>query len=242
MRNVASERTSPICIIFPAHNEARNIERVLRAYTHYFTHPKSRFRVVVNASTDATFALARKLSRSDNRICVTDTPDAIGKGGAILHGMAESSSELFVGFVDADGSVSPKEFAKLVHALMENADTGIAIASRWVPGAKFEVKQTFSRQLLSRLFNVCIRRYYGLPYLDTQCGAKLWRMSAHQKLAPLLRETSFTFDIELLWRAQQLGIRVVEVPIHWRDIPGSSVRPLKIALPMLRSLRRIRHS
>lgn len=239
-----TDNLSKLYLILPAYNEEKNIARVLSDYTHFFLHPECRFHVVINNSTDKTNQIAWALAKEDSRILVTTIPESIGKGGAVKQGFDSSvtSSADYIGFSDSDGAVAASECAKLVQKLNHQPSLGLVIGSRWMTGAAITKRQSLSRQLLSRLFNFVIRSLFHLPYHDTQCGLKLFRRDALAKIAPYLQETSFAFDVELLWLSQRFAIQTREVPIVWHNSAQSSVRPLQISWSLVTALWRIRFS
>src|SRR6266700_511623 len=120
-------RDAKVYFILPAHNEEKNIARVLTDYSGFFTHPETRFQVVINNSWDATCHEARRIAQTDQRIIISNIPEAIGKGGAILSGFRAFASSLpYVGFIDGDGSIVPDETAKSIAALAQDHRLGAA--------------------------------------------------------------------------------------------------------------------
>ena len=65
---------------------------------------------------------------------------------------------------------------------------------------------------------------FGLPFTDTQCGAKVVRRAVVDQALPLLSSRDFLFDVDLLVTAERLGFRIVEVPTVWLDRDGSHVK------------------
>lgn len=203
-------------IVIPAYNEEERIGGVLEALAGFDGRV-----IVVADGTDRTASLVRSFGDAHPEIALSclEFPGRLGKGGGIMAGFRAAETPL-VGFMDADGSTSPGEMARLF-SYLDGADG--AIASRWAPGAVVPVRQGPVRRLQSRAFNLLIRLLFALPYTDTQCGAKVFRREA---LLPVLDEmvlTGFEFDVELLWRLARCGARVVEVPTVWYDQGGSKV-------------------
>jgi hypothetical protein len=75
-----------------------------------------------------------------------------------------------------------------------------------------------------------------LPVLDSQCGFKMLRRAAGLRLFALCREPGYLFDLELLAWAQRLGYRLADVPVAWREVPGSKVRLLADGWNMVRGV------
>jgi len=177
--------------------------------------------IVVADGTDRTTAMVESYAADHPglRLSCLTFPRRLGKGGGILAGFRAAETP-FVGFMDADGSTSPDEMFRLFSCL---ADADGAIASRWCRGAVVPVRQGPLRRLQSRAFNLLIRLLFGLPYADTQCGAKAFRAETLRPVLDEMQLSGFEFDVELLWRLQRRGGRIVEVPSVWCDRGGSKV-------------------
>lgn len=230
--------TEPLTIVLPAHNEAHRIEPTLRAYRGAFA--DCELIVVVNGSTDDTAAVAKRLGAELPGVTVLEIPTAIGKGGAVKAGFGLARGT-WVGFVDADLATAPAEFAKVVKAA-RGADG--AVASRWVKGARV-VGRTPLRSLFSRTFAALVRLLFGLPFRDTQCGAKVFHRRYLAAYLAASQVNDMAFDVELLWALHRAGARIVEVPTVWVAQPGSASLGspwgfFRNGLRMLRSLWRVR--
>ena len=123
-----------------------------------------------------------------------------------------------------------EEHARLAMAIARGAD--VAIGSRIAPDPVIRRARDWRRQLAGRLFAAAARRMLDIAVLDTQCGFKMFRAPAGRRLFADLREVRYLFDLELLVLARRFGMRVVEVPIEWREVPGGH-------LHMFRELPRI---
>jgi glycosyltransferase involved in cell wall biosynthesis len=231
---------SSFYLILPAYNEERNIRSVLSTFCQAFQNPNLRFHVVVNNSKDRTYENALAAAAIDDRIIVSNIPERIGKGGAILYGFKQAKGCPYIGFIDADGSIIPEAVERLIGAFQSHPSLDMAISSRWMRGAAMSRKQPLLRQLSSRSFNLFSRLLFGFTYHDTQCGAKMMRAEAWEKIADNVLEVSFAFDIDLLWQAKKKGLSVAEIPIPWHDTPGSSVNIMQSAWPIVVALFGIR--
>jgi glycosyltransferase involved in cell wall biosynthesis len=158
-----------------------------------------------------------------------------GKGAAVKAGVAVASGEFLV-FMDADLSADLADLPELVGAL-DRAD--IALGSRSVAGSRAVYDSTL-RRAQSKLFNGLACALTNVVASDTQCGFKAFRADAAKVLFHLCQTGRFAFDVELLALAQLLGYRIVEVPVGWVEESGSSVRPLRDPVLMLRDLMGIR--
>jgi dolichyl-phosphate beta-glucosyltransferase len=93
---------------------------------------------------------------------------------------------------------------------------------------------------MGRAFNGMVRLLAVKGFSDTQCGFKCFEAQAAETLFPLQRAQGFGFDVEVLFLAQRLGMRIKEVPIDWYYHEGSKVKPLRDSFLMLKDLLSVR--
>lgn len=207
-------------VIVPAHNEEHRIDRMLTAFRSRLEDPATRFFVAMDHCTDRTEEVVRRHSKVDDRVEAISYPK-LGKGGVIMETLRLCDGEL-IAFVDADCATPPVELLRLSEAA-RHAD--VAIATRWHPASVLPSPRPLSRRIESRVFASMVRTVFGLPYADTQCGAKVMRRHAAHAIVPLLSSRDFLFDVDLLITARSLGLDVVEVPTVWVDQAGSRIQP-----------------
>ena len=203
-------------IIVPAYNEEKRIDGFLENLDGF-----SGRLIFVCDGTDSTDSIIQTFSEnySDYNITCLRYTERLGKGGGILEGLREADTP-YCGFLDADGSASIIEMRRLFSAL-ESADC--AIGSRWLKDSDIVVGQGLGRKIQSRMFNLVVKLLFGLPFRDTQCGAKAFRKEALDTVLPQIKSTGFEFDVEILWRLHNSGYRITEVPITWEDRESSHV-------------------
>jgi dolichol-phosphate mannosyltransferase len=221
-------------IVIPAHNEEARIGRMLAAYRHAFADRDVRFLVAMDDCRDRTAQVVAGHRDDDERVECIAYPK-LGKGGVIAESFRRADGDL-VAFVDADGATPPHELLRLAGAA-ERADG--AIASRRHPAAVLPARRPLSRQVTSAGFSFAVRRLIGLPYADTQCGAKVLRREVVDAVLPHLQVHDLLFDVDLLAAARECGFRIVEVPTIWIDQDGSRVRPVADTRRMGGSLLRL---
>jgi glycosyltransferase involved in cell wall biosynthesis len=206
-------------IVIPAHNEEARIGPMLAAYRSRCADPEVRFLAALDWCTDGTADIVAAHAEDDPRVRMFHYPK-LGKGGVIMETFRHCDADL-VGFVDADCATPPPELLRLVDAI---GDADGAIATRRHPAAVLPVRRPLSRGVASAGFAFGIRRLFGLPYDDTQCGAKVFRRRAVERMLPLLSARDFLFDVDLLVVARHLNLSVVSVPTIWIDREGSRMR------------------
>ena len=239
-------RPTFLSVVIPAYNEAGRIRDSLRQAAAWLSVPgrldgPAEIVVVDDGSTDATATLveqeAASLPAGGSAVRLLRNGANRGKGYSIKHGVLLATGE-FVLLSDADFSTPIEELPRLMEPVRrEGCD--IAIGSRGLVESRVEVRQPIWRETMGRIFNRIVRAATRLPYRDTQCGFKLMRRQAVLPLFRAARIERFAYDVEILYLARLAGIAVREVPVTWRDVPGSKVHPVRDALLMLRDVGRI---
>ena len=208
-----------IDIVIPAFNEESRIDRTLRAYRSSVADPGARFLVALDSCTDGTADIVRSHAEVDARVELHEYPK-LGKGGVIMESFRRCDADM-VGFVDADCATPPAEFLRLAEMA---GDADGAIASRAHPSSVLPAHRPRARRIASWAFARLTRRLFGLPFADTQCGAKVVRRHVIESVLPLLSSRDFLFDVDLLVTADRLGYRIIEVPTVWLDQQGSHLQ------------------
>ena len=195
-----------------------------------------RLLIVDDGSTDATAAIASARAAEDSRVRVLRAVGGSGKGAAVRTGMLAASSP-FALLTDVDLATPLAELAKLAEAVASGA--AIAIGSRALPDSDIRVHQPRYRELAGKTFKLAVRVATGLPFHDTQCGFKLFRLGATRPLFERQRTNGFAFDVELLLEATALGLPVEEVPVRWSNDAQTKVRFGSASIGMALELARI---
>ncbi len=139
-------------------------------------------------------------------------------------------------FMDADMAIDPRAIPQLLDVLRTS---DVAIGSRALPDSM--VDGTYAmRAVMGRLFNWLVTAGTGLGLHDTQCGFKAFRTPVAWLLFHLVPIDRFAFDVDVLVKARRLGLRVAEVPVHWKHVPGSTIHPLHDPISMLGDVYRSR--
>ncbi len=219
-----------ISVVIPAYNEEARIPPTLdrvAAYFGEFGRP-TEVLVVNDGSTDRTADVVRSigegLATERVQFRLLDNPGNQGKGYSVRHGMLDARGEWAL-FSDADLSAPIEELPKLLDAAERPGFDG-AIGSRAVDRSLVGVHQSFFREFAGRTFNLGVRSIAGLPFKDTQCGFKLFRREASQAIFKRQQMTRFGFDVEILYIAKKLGLRIAEVGVRWDDVEGTKVSML----------------
>jgi dolichyl-phosphate beta-glucosyltransferase len=233
-----------LSVVIPAYNEQARIADTLlsvKAFLQQWPH-RSEVIVVDDGSRDLTLEVVKTIDISGQILheqettrITTDVTNR-GKGEAVRRGLllAKGTNVLFS---DADLSTPIEEVEKLLVALEAGAD--IAIGSRRLPTSEVD-PQPAHRRLMGWVFSTLVRTLAVPGVQDSQCGFKCYRRAAAQQVAKLQKMPGFSFDVEHLFLARRLGLRVTEIGVRWKDAPGTKVKPIRDSWRMLRDLFRIR--
>jgi len=228
-----------LSIIIPAHNEAERLPASLKALNSYISSLPFETEVIIveNNSSDATAEIVREWTKTMPQLRLISLLQP-GKGNAIRTGMLAAQGK-YRFMTDADFSMPVAEIGKFLPD--GNAISPVAIASREAPGSK-RIGEPFHRHLIGRVYNVLVRLLVLPGLQDTQCGFKCFSAEAAQAIFPLQRLEGWSFDVEVLTIARQVGFEITEIPITWHYRPGSRMRLLQDSLQMAKDLLTIRQN
>ena len=149
----------------------------------------------------------------------------MGKGGAVKKGLLMAQYR-YVGFVDADGSLAPEDFKKLLQQIQDNF---CVISSRYLKDSKWINKEPLFNRFASRGFNIIVNLVLHLTVKDTQCGAKFFKFDIIKKIIPHIQVSNRTFDVDILYHIKRLGCSIKEIPVTWNHSKDSRM-PIKGAI------------
>jgi dolichyl-phosphate beta-glucosyltransferase len=231
-----------LSIVVPAYNEAARLGASLRAIVTYLKAQPGESEVIVvdDGSTDDTATVAEQ-NLADAGSVVTRViryDENRGKGHAARTGLLAATADIAV-FSDADLSTPITETPKLVDPI-RNGECDLTFGSRALDRRLIGVHQPWRREQGGRVFNLIVRLVTGLPFWDTQCGFKAFRMNVCRPLIEAAQIDRFGFDVELIYLAHLARLRLREVPVRWNDDPASKVAVMRDSLRMVDEVRRIR--
>jgi dolichyl-phosphate beta-glucosyltransferase len=227
----------PFSAVIPCFNEASRIGATIRATLDYLKEnsPQGELIVVNDGSTDETAAVTYEAlsgAKIENRL-LENLPNR-GKGAAVRKGLLAAQRSVGL-FFDADLSTPLAEIPKVIEPIA-NEDVDLAFGSRALDRRLLGHHQPWLREQGGRVFNLLVRLTSGLPFWDTQCGFKAFRLDVCRPILEMARIDGFAFDVELLVLAQRAGLRLREVPVRWNHVEGSKVRFVNDSLRMLREV------
>ena len=225
----------PFSIVIPAFNEAGRIGGTLRVTLEYLgrVSPESEVIVVNDGSTDATSEIVREGFSTAGPITtrlIEHYPNR-GKGAAVRAGLLAATQPIGL-FSDADLSTPIDDAPKLIEPIMAGA-VDIAFGSRALDRRLIGHRQPWRREQGGRVFNLIVRVATGLPFWDTQCGFKAFRLDVCRPILEQAQTEGFGFDVELLYLAWRAKLRMKEIPVRWNHHEGSKVDFFHDSLRML---------
>ena len=227
----------PFSVVIPCFNEQARIGNTLHVTLNYLAAnaPTSELIVVNDGSSDATGAIARKiLAETKVTARLLENFPNRGKGAAVRTGLLAARESIGL-FSDADLSTPIEETPKLIEPIA-NGEVDIAFGSRALDRSLIGIHQPWRREQGGRVFNLLVRVATSLPFWDTQCGFKAFRLDVCRPILEAARLDGFAFDVELLFLADRAGLRIREVPVRWNHAEGSKVSFLRDSLRMLREV------
>jgi dolichyl-phosphate beta-glucosyltransferase len=235
--------SASLSVVIPAYNEAVRLGKTLLAVVNYLRQswPEAEVIVVDDGSTDDTATLARAVfseSGGGLRTSVISYQSNLGKGRAVRLGLLASRGDVAL-FSDADLSTPITEAPKLVEPIV-SGQFDVTFGSRALDRKLIGVHQPWRREQGGRVFNLAVRLATGLPFWDTQCGFKAFRMGVCRPLVEAATVDRFGFDVELLYLAFRAGLRLKEVPVRWDHNEGSKISMVSDSFRMLSEVGLIR--
>jgi dolichol-phosphate mannosyltransferase len=227
-------RLANVAIVLPTYNEAANLPVIVQAL---FDLPLTGLRILVvdDNSPDGTGRIAEELAEyyGRDRIGVVHRQGKEGLGRAYLDGMARAigAGAEFIVQMDSDLSHGPEYLPGMLGTLLAT-EVDVVIGSRYVVGASLGDDWPWQRKALSAFANAYVRTLLRLGIRDVTAGYKLWRASALESIGlGNVQSNGYSFQVEMNYRARLRGLRIVELPIHFKErAEGESKMSLKVQL------------
>jgi len=215
---MASKKLS---LVIPVYGENEMLLDFVGSYIGMFIRNKINYEIilVLDCVPGRILKPLQDLAGKNPKITILCSDKRLGKGAAILDGFRASKGN-FVGFSDADGSIAPLQYLKLIRTIERGYD-GV-IASRYIRGATVVIRRPWIRVFSSKIFNIFTKIVFGLPFYDTQCGAKIFTKDAVDAVIDEIKTKGFEMDVELLWRMKEKRLAIKEIPIDWGHKPTST--------------------
>ena len=237
-----------LSIIIPAYNEEVRLPATIEEACHYLETLDLDWELLIadDGSTDRTGDLARQAAEERERVCHIQLRHG-GKAQAVRAGIKAAEGDVVI-FTDAD-LATPIHYVGEAYRLL-SGEWDVVIGSREGIGAERQ-GEPIHRHWMGRLYNYVVQAVLLPGIKDTQCGFKGFRRAVAEDIftssvlypdggrevtGPLVTG----FDVELLFIARKRGYSICELPIIWKHVSGSKVRPGIDGLLMLRDVLNVR--
>ncbi|HEY0390911.1 MAG TPA: polyprenol monophosphomannose synthase [Solirubrobacterales bacterium] len=210
----------PAWLVLPTYEEATNIERLVKEARDKLP-SDAQVLIVDDNSQDGTGEIAARLSEGHESVHFLHRPHKEGLGPAYIAGFrrALAGGAGLVVEMDSDFSHEPAYLPRLLEAA-ERAD--VVIGSRYVPGGGVTDWGPL-RRAISRGGSAYAQFVLGLSVRDLTGGFKCFRREVLEAIdLDAVRARGYAFQVEVTYRAIELGFDVVEVPIVFRDRQAGS--------------------
>lgn len=229
-----------LSMFIPCFNESKIIEFTARETISALEKLGLAFELIIadDGSTDSTSDKVRKIFRGDDRIRVFRNTPNLGRGEILNLAFKTGRGKVFA-FCDADLSADPKDLPTLIEAVRDKG-YDVSTGSRWMIGS--DVHRSTKRTSLSFVYNKCISLMFSSKVRDHQCGFKGFKRDVILELAKdsgINRMRRWSWDTEILVRAQKKGYSIYEFPILWREKRKTRVKPIRDAMVVSRHLLRL---
>lgn len=224
-------------VVIPVYNEETDLEPcVRRLHSHLARTFPYGFRITIadNASTDRTPEVAARLDDAIDEVTAVRLEQK-GRGRALRTVWTLSEAPVLA-YMDVDLSTDLNALLPLVAPLI-SGHSDLAIGSRLSRSAR--VVRGPKREFISRTYNLILRGSLAARFSDAQCGFKAVRGDVAERLLPMVEDTGWFFDTEMLVLAERAGLRIHEVPVDWVDDPDSTVHIVRTAADDLKGVWRV---
>ncbi len=227
-------------VTIPVYNEEKELAASVRKVVDFLrTGLGYPYEIVIanNGSTDATQAIAERLSREFPGVRVVSLPQS-GRGRALKKVWQDSAADI-LSYMDCDLSTDMAAFPTLIESVIAGG-FDVAVGSRLLGSS--HTTRGIKREVISRCYNLLVKLLFRTHFSDAQCGFKAITKENAKELLPLIEDNNWFMDTELMILAENLGYRIFDLPVRWLDDPDTRVKIWRDALAALKCLFRIRRT
>lgn len=235
-----------LSVVIPAYNEEHNLRTgVLQSVYGYLRKQEYTWEIIVvdDGSSDKTAQLAENYAKIRKNITVMKQPHR-GKGPTVIAGVLKAKGDIII-FSDMDQATPIDQIEKILPKFVDGKYDVVIGSRSGREGAPI------IRKVMAYGFSVLRYLLLRLPFKDTQCGFKAFKKEAARKIFKKLKvfgentktqgaSVSAGFDLEILYVARKLGLKVVDVDVDWHHKEGTKVNPIKDSWEGLRDLFKVR--
>ncbi|MDD1729149.1 MAG: glycosyltransferase family 2 protein [Methanospirillum sp.] len=210
-----------ISVVIPVYNDISALKKAIPQTLQLMEQNYSGFEIIIaeDASTDGSAECAASWQERDSRIVHLHRDQRLGRGSALSTAAMRAKGDIFCYF-DVDLATDMAYLPQIINVVDEGAD--IATGSRLLSDS--DITRSLNREIKSRGYNWLVRFILRSRLNDHQCGFKAFRRNKLLALLPEICDTHWFWDTEVLVRAQRKGFQIAEIPVLWREGPGTTVK------------------
>lgn len=227
-----------ISLCIPMYNESSIIEATLKTVSEYMNKTYTDWEVIFSDDGSTDNCRAAVEAFGDARIRAVGYAKNQGKGAAIRNGVMNAVGDIIM-FTDCDLAYGLDVTERAVKMFEENPDADMVIGSRNLSEDGYE-GYTFIRKLASKAYIRCLAIAAGFRLSDSQCGFKCFRRETAHKIFSECEINGFSFDFEVLIKANKMKAKILEMPVKVINHRESKVNVLRDSIRMLRDVRKIK--
>ncbi len=213
--------SSSVTAVIPVYNDLPALEEALPITIDLMEKITSDFEIIIaeDASNDGSAEYAKSAALKDSRIIHLHRDGRLGRGSALTLAAGRARGDIFCYF-DVDLATDMTFLPELLSAIDKGAD--VATGSRLLPES--DIIRSQDREIKSRGYNALVRLFLRSMLYDHQCGFKAFNTKSLKLVLTKVTDTHWFWDTEVLVRAQQIGMKVVEIPVIWKEGDGTTVK------------------
>ncbi len=231
-----------INILFPVYNERLRLEKGIRNTISFMEeHFPNEYTLTIvdNASTDETQQIAKNLCNEFIQVKYIHINEK-GVGAAFRFGVQNNSANV-VGYMDVDLSTDINHLKEVIKIFKEDKNIDMVNGSRWSKESDTQGRKWY-RNITSAGLTFLLKITLKMKASDAICGFKFWKKECAEKLIQEAGESEngWFYIIELLLRAERNELKIVELPVKWRDDYNSKVKVIPLIQNYCRQIIRLR--
>lgn len=210
-----------VSAVIPVYNDLPALKVAIPASIEALSQITDSFEILVaeDGSTDGSAEYVRAIEQTDPRIHLLHSDQRLGRGRALNRAFTAARGTI-VCYYDVDLATDMQHLSEVIDAIREGFD--IATGSRLLPES--DIVRTGDREIASRGYNLLVRTILGSKQYDHQCGFKAFNRARLLPLLDKVDDMHWFWDTEVLVRGARAGYRIREIPVRWRQGPGTTVR------------------
>ncbi|HWQ65146.1 MAG TPA: glycosyltransferase [Methanospirillum sp.] len=210
-----------VSVVIPVYNDLPALKEAVPLTLKMMDEVFSGFEIIIaeDASTDGSTECAASWQEKDSRVIHLHRDQRLGRGSALSTAALQAKGDIFCYF-DVDLATDMSYLPLLIRAIADGAD--IATGSRLLSDSN--ITRSLGREVKSRGYNWLVRLILRSRLKDHQCGFKAFQKDKLLSLLPEIKDTHWFWDTEVLVCAQRKGYAIEEIPVIWREGPGTTVK------------------